>query len=48
MREKQPQLLVIWGKYELSFDLSEPEAYRRTEGGSSCPRRWPFCVGYSR
>jgi len=29
MREKQPRLLVIWGKYELSFDLSEPEAYRR-------------------
>jgi len=20
---------VIWGKYELSFDSSEPEAYRR-------------------
>src|SRR6266852_808805 len=29
MREKQPPLLVIWGKYDLSFDLSEPEAYRR-------------------
>jgi pimeloyl-ACP methyl ester carboxylesterase len=29
MREKQPRLLVIWGKYDLSFDLSEPEAYRR-------------------
>jgi pimeloyl-ACP methyl ester carboxylesterase len=29
MREKQPGLLVIWGKYDLSFDLSEPEAYRR-------------------
>jgi len=28
-REKQPRLLVIWGKYELSFDPSEPEAYRR-------------------
>jgi pimeloyl-ACP methyl ester carboxylesterase len=22
-------LLVIWGKHDLSFDLSEPEAYRR-------------------
>jgi pimeloyl-ACP methyl ester carboxylesterase len=21
--------VVIWGKYDLSFDLSEPEAYRR-------------------
>jgi pimeloyl-ACP methyl ester carboxylesterase len=21
--------LVIWGKHDLSFDLSEPEAYRR-------------------
>ena len=29
MREKQPRLLVIWGKYDPSFDLSEPEAYRR-------------------
>jgi pimeloyl-ACP methyl ester carboxylesterase len=29
LREKQPRLLVIWGKYDLSFDLSEPEAYRR-------------------
>ena len=28
MREKQPRLLVIWGKYELSFDPSEPESYR--------------------
>ena len=28
MREKQPRLLVIWGKYELSFDPSEPERYR--------------------
>jgi pimeloyl-ACP methyl ester carboxylesterase len=27
--EKRPRLLVIWGKYELSFDPSEPEAYRR-------------------
>jgi pimeloyl-ACP methyl ester carboxylesterase len=29
MREMQPRLLVIWGKYELSFDSSEPESYRR-------------------
>jgi pimeloyl-ACP methyl ester carboxylesterase len=29
MREKQPRLLVIWGKHDLSFELSEPEAYRR-------------------
>jgi pimeloyl-ACP methyl ester carboxylesterase len=29
MREKQPRLLVIWGKYESSFDSSEPESYRR-------------------
>jgi len=28
MREKQPRLLVIWGKYELSFDPGEPERYR--------------------
>jgi pimeloyl-ACP methyl ester carboxylesterase len=29
MRKAQPRLLVIWGKHDLSFDLSEPEAYRR-------------------
>ncbi len=29
MRERQPRLLVIWGKYDASFDLSEPDAYRR-------------------
>jgi hypothetical protein len=29
MREKQPRLSVLWGKYDLSFDPSEPEAYRR-------------------
>jgi len=28
MSEKQPRLLVIWGKYEASFDPSEPGAYR--------------------
>jgi pimeloyl-ACP methyl ester carboxylesterase len=28
MQKAQPRLLVIWGKYELSFDSSEPEAYR--------------------
>jgi pimeloyl-ACP methyl ester carboxylesterase len=28
MREHQPRLLVIWGKYDLSFDLGEPERYR--------------------
>ena len=29
LQKIQPRLLVIWGKYELSFDPSEPEAYRR-------------------
>jgi len=29
LRKTQPRLLVIWGKYELSFDPSEPESYRR-------------------
>jgi pimeloyl-ACP methyl ester carboxylesterase len=27
MRETQPRLLVIWGKYDLSFEVSEAEAY---------------------
>ena len=29
MREKQPRLLVIWGKYDPSFELGEPERYRK-------------------
>ena len=29
MRKNQPRLLVVWGKYDLSFDLSEPAAYGR-------------------
>jgi pimeloyl-ACP methyl ester carboxylesterase len=29
MRENRPRLLVIWGKYELSFDPGEPERYRK-------------------
>jgi pimeloyl-ACP methyl ester carboxylesterase len=29
MREKQPRLLVVWGKHDPSFDISEPAAYRR-------------------
>jgi len=28
MREKRPRLLVIWGKYDLSFDIGEPKRYR--------------------
>jgi pimeloyl-ACP methyl ester carboxylesterase len=34
MREKQPRLLVIWGKYELSFDPGEPERYRADVPGA--------------
>ena len=29
MRKTQPRLLVLWGKHDLSFELTEPEAYRR-------------------
>jgi pimeloyl-ACP methyl ester carboxylesterase len=29
MREKQQRLLVLWGKYESSFDSGEPERYRK-------------------
>jgi pimeloyl-ACP methyl ester carboxylesterase len=28
MRQTQPRLLVVWGKYEISFDSGEPERYR--------------------
>ncbi|MBS0378706.1 MAG: alpha/beta hydrolase [Proteobacteria bacterium] len=29
LRQRQPRLLVIWGRYEASFDPSEPESYRK-------------------
>jgi pimeloyl-ACP methyl ester carboxylesterase len=29
MRERQPRLLVVWGKHDPSFDISEPESYRK-------------------
>ena len=29
MRDKQPRLLVLWGRHDPSFEISEPEAYRR-------------------
>jgi pimeloyl-ACP methyl ester carboxylesterase len=29
MQKTQPQLLVIWGKHDLSFDSGEPERYRK-------------------
>jgi pimeloyl-ACP methyl ester carboxylesterase len=29
MQKNQPRLLVIWGRFDPSFDLSEPESYRR-------------------
>jgi pimeloyl-ACP methyl ester carboxylesterase len=29
MQKTQPKLLVLWGKHDLSFDLGEPERYRR-------------------
>jgi len=34
MREKQPRLLVLWGKYESSFDSGEPERYRQDVPGA--------------
>jgi pimeloyl-ACP methyl ester carboxylesterase len=29
LRQTQARTLVLWGKYDPSFDISEPEAYRR-------------------
>jgi pimeloyl-ACP methyl ester carboxylesterase len=34
MRKNQPRLLVMWGKYDPSFDISEPESYRRDVPGA--------------
>lgn len=35
MRSVQPRLLVLWGRYDQSFELSEPEAYRRDVPGAA-------------
>jgi pimeloyl-ACP methyl ester carboxylesterase len=29
LQKKQPRLLVVWGKHDLSFDPGEPERYRK-------------------
>jgi pimeloyl-ACP methyl ester carboxylesterase len=29
LQKTQPKLLVVWGKHDLSFDLGEPERYRK-------------------
>ncbi len=29
LRKIRPKLLVLWGKHDLSFDLGEPERYRK-------------------
>jgi pimeloyl-ACP methyl ester carboxylesterase len=29
MRERKPRLLVVWGKHDPSFDIGEPERYRK-------------------
>ena len=48
MQKTQPRLLVIWGKYDLSFDPGEPERYRKdcAERRSSRPRRGTFRARY--
>jgi len=34
LRQTQPRLLVLWGRHDPSFDISEPEAYRRDVPGA--------------
>jgi pimeloyl-ACP methyl ester carboxylesterase len=29
LKQKHPRLLVVWGKYDPSFDLSEPQAFKQ-------------------
>ena len=29
LQKTQPKLLVLWGKHDPSFDISEPERYRK-------------------
>ena len=48
MREKQPRLLVIWGKYELSFEPVGAGGLspRRAEGRGARPRWRPLRAGH--
>ncbi len=48
LREKQPRLLVIWGKFDPSFALFRTRSIssRRAERPSSRSRRGSFCVGH--
>ena len=34
MQKHQPRLLVVWGRYDPSFNISEPDAYRRDVPGA--------------
>lgn len=34
LRETQPSLLVLWGRYDPSFDIGEPERYRQDVPGA--------------
>ena len=34
MQKTQPKLLVLWGRHDLSFDLGEPERYRKDVPGA--------------
>ena len=34
LQETQPRLLVLWGRYDMSFEPTEPEAYRRDVPGA--------------
>jgi pimeloyl-ACP methyl ester carboxylesterase len=34
LKERQPRLLVLWGKHDLSFDPGEPERYRKDVPGA--------------
>jgi pimeloyl-ACP methyl ester carboxylesterase len=48
MRRNQPRLLVIWGKYDPSFDISEPEAYRRDVPKRRCISSMPVTSHWTR
>jgi pimeloyl-ACP methyl ester carboxylesterase len=34
LRDTQPPLLVVWGRYDPSFEVAEAEAYRRDVPGA--------------
>ena len=44
LRDTQPPLLVVWGRYDPSFQVAEAEAYRRDVPDAKCTSSMPVIL----